>query len=783
MEIVKRDGSRDTVKFDKILRRVQKLKKGLNVEPVYVSQKVVAGLYENMTTVEIDSLLAETSAVLTSEHPDYSILAARIAVSSLHKQTVGFYDTMKILFKANTLSEDFIELVRHHGRTLDDIIDDSRDFQFDYFGFKTLEKSYLLKVNNAIVERPQHIYMRVALALGQKDLDRVKEIYNDMSLKYATHATPTLFNAGLKKQQLSSCFLVAMEEDSIPGIYRTLGDVAVISQHAGGVGLHASNIRAKGSLISGTNGVSNGLRPMLRVFNETARYVDQGGGKRKGSFAIYMELWHADIEDFLELKLAQGKDENRTRDLYLALWVSDLFMERLLADEDWSLFCPTDTPDLQELYDDRSKNEKAFSEAYLKYEKMGLAKKTLKASKLLEKIMDSMAESGTPYIVFKDAANSFSNQKNLGTIKSSNLCAEIIEYSDDKETAVCNLASVALPSFVKGGKKPYFDFKHFGEVVERFIKNLNQVIDINYYPTEKTKRSNLRHRPVGLGWQGLADTLIKMRLPFESEEALKLNREISEYMYYHSVKSSMELAKVDGAYKSFKGSPASKGQLQFDLQGVQPITDLPWDQLREDVKQHGLRNSLLIALMPTASTSSIFGNEECFQPITFNIGKRSVLAGEFIIVNKHLVEELESLGLWNKEMKDKIIENNGSIQTIEEIPLETRELFKTAFEVKQSSIIKMAAERNPFVCQSQSMNLFWKEPSFGKYTTALVKAWKSGLKTGSYYMHTEEKMGAKKVTLNKEITDEALNKTQEELQEQAQMCSIEDPDSCVMCGS
>jgi ribonucleoside-diphosphate reductase alpha chain len=769
MYVVKRNGKKEEVRFDKILQRVKAFTSDLIVEPVSVSQKVVAGLHEGITTKAIDNLLAETASVLASEHPDYAKLAARIAVSSLHKETTTFYQTMKMLYKEGYISDDFIQVVKQNGTVIESAIKYDRDFDFDYFGYKTLEKSYLLKINGKIVERPQHLFMRVAIGVCGSDLDKVFELYDLMSQGYYTHATPTLFNAGTKRPQMSSCFLISMEDDSIDGIYNTLKECALISKHAGGIGLHVHNVRAQGSHIKGTNGTSNGIIPMLKVFNETARYVDQGGGKRKGSIAIYIEPWHADIEAFLDLKKNTGKEEFRARDLFLALWVPDLFMKRVEADQDWSLMCPNECPDLSDSVGD------AFEKLYTKYEKEGKVRKTIKAREIMMRIMESLSETGVPYILFKDAANLKSNQQNIGVIKSSNLCTEILEVSTPEETAVCNLASICLPKFIveKKGKK-YFDFDKLIEVVKVSTRNLNFVIDKNFYPTEKTKRSNMRHRPIGIGVQGLADVFYALGYAYDSQEAKELNKEIFEAMYFGACTSSMELAKEHGAYETFQGSPASQGKLQFDLWGVNPSEKYDWNSLKEEIKQHGMRNSLLIAPMPTASTSQIFGNTEAFEPVTSNIYKRQTLAGEFIVVNKYLVRDLQKLNLWNGVIRDKIISENGSVQNIPEIPANVKEVYKTVWEMSQKVIIDLAADRGPFICQSQSMNLYFAKPNFGAMNSALFYGWKKGLKTGSYYTRSRPAVDAVKVT----------TKIEEKVQQaEALVCSLENPEACEACGS
>jgi ribonucleoside-diphosphate reductase alpha chain len=748
-------------------------------------------------TTELDNLAAETAASLTVAHPDYAILASRIAVSNLHKNTVkSFSATMRKLHQyvdkatgklSPLIADDVMQIIEEHADILDSSIIYDRDYAFDYFGFKTLEKSYLLKIDGKVAERPQHMYMRVAVGIHKHNIDEVIKTYHLMSERWYTHATPTLFNAGTPKPQMSSCFLLTMKEDSIEGIYETLKQTAKISQSAGGIGLAIHNIRATGSYISGTNGTSNGIIPMLRVFNDTARYVDQGGGKRKGAFAIYLEPWHADVFEFLDLRKNHGKEELRARDLFLALWVSDLFMKRVEANEDWSLFCPNEAPGLSECWGE------AFEELYTKYEHEGKARKIVKAQDLWFKILESQIETGTPYMLYKDAANRKSNQQNLGTIKSSNLCTEIIEYTSPDEVAVCNLASLALPRFVIDGK---FDFDKLYEVTYYVTKNLNAVIDNNYYPVEEARVSNMKHRPIGLGVQGLADVFILLRLPFESEMAKMLNKNIFETIYFAAMTASKDLAKEHGPYETFAGSPVSKGIFQFDMWGVTPSDRWDWATLKEEVKRYGVRNSLLVAPMPTASTSQILGNNECFEPYTSNIYSRRVLSGEFIIVNKHLLKDLVQLGLWNNAMKNKIIAANGSIQNIEEIPADIKELYKTVWEIKQRNIIDMAADRGAYICQSQSLNLFVDNPTFSKLTAMHFYGWKKGLKTGMYYLRTKAAAQAVQFTVEKQgskDTEPESPKTQtikqtskiktgiEPTQTNGLSCSMED--GCVICGS
>ena len=754
MYVVKRDGHREPMMFDKITARVRKLCYGLNelVDPVKVAMRVIEGLYDGVTTSELDNLAAEIAATMTTAHPDYARLAARISVSNLHKNTKkSFSEVMHDLYtyvnprtekKAPLIADDVYEVIMANKETLDSTIIYNRDFGYDYFGFKTLERSYLLKINGEIAERPQHMLMRVAVGIHLNDLDAVIETYELMSKKYFTHATPTLFNAGTPKPQMSSCFLLTMKEDSIDGIYDTLKQTAKISQSAGGIGLAIHNIRATGSYIAGTNGTSNGIVPMLQVFNDTARYVDQGGGKRKGSFAIYIETWHADIFDFLDLKKNHGKEEMRARDLFYAMWISDLFMKRVQEDGTWTLMCPNECPGLCDTHSEE------FEALYTKYEAAGKGRKTVKARELWEKILESQIETGTPYMLYKDAANRKSNQQNLGTIRSSNLCTEILEYTSPDEVAVCNLASIALPMFVKNGE---FDHKELFKITKRVTKNLNRVIDRNFYPIKEAENSNFRHRPIGLGVQGLADTFIKLRMPFTSDEAKKLNQDIFETLYFAAVTASMEESQKDGPYKTYKGSPISKGEFQHNLWGIKDEElsgNWDWGKLRKEVKKHGVRNSLLVAPMPTASTSQILGNNECFEPYTSNIYTRRVLSGEFIVVNKHLLEDLVELGLWNDGLKQEIMRANGSIQEIEIIPQDIKELYKTVWELSMKDIIDMSRHRGYFIDQSQSLNLFMEGATMAKLTSMHFYAWKSGLKTGMYYLRTKSAVDAIKFTLD-----------------------------------
>lgn len=776
MKVIKRNGSKEDVSFDKVLQRIRKAARGLQVNPDALAQQVLSQLVDSIRTSELDELTAQLAASLCTNHPDWGTLAARIAISNHHKETsASFSEVVKTLAHqmmpgtdepVSIIHPNLIEVVEAHGAKIDAYIQYDRDYLFDYFGFKTLEKSYLLK-NTAmkVLERPQHMWMRVALGLWwtMDDADskhgltpeirfkRAFETYDLLSQKYFTHATPTLFNAGTPRQQLSSCFLIGMADDSISGIYKTLGDCAAISKYAGGIGLHIHNIRARGSLIKGTNGTSNGLVPMLRVFNNTARYVDQGGGKRNGSFAMYLEPWHADVEDFLKMKLNTGAEEERARDLFYALWIPDLFMERVEADGTWTLFCPNEAPGLADVWGDK------FKELYERYEREGRGRKTVSAQKLWFQILDSQMETGTPYLLYKDACNKKSNQQNLGTIKSSNLCTEIVEYSDKDETAVCNLASIALPAFVVDGT---FDLPKLRDVTRVAVRNLNRVIDINFYPTPETRRSNFRHRPIGLGVQGLADVFAMLGLSWESDEAETLNQLIFEHMYYAAVDESADIARREGAYETFSGSPAWLGKLQPDLWNVTPLSERPkaelkylgehldWTALRMKVRMVGLRNSLLVAPMPTASTSQILGYNECFEPFTSNLYTRRTLAGEFIVVNKYLMRDLMALGIWSDDLKQKIVARNGSVQGIAEIPEDLQARYKTAWELRQRVLIDMAAARGAFICQSQSLNLFVADATYAKLTGMHFHSWKKGLKTGCYYLRTKAPVTAQKFTVD-----------------------------------
>ena len=784
MYVVKRDGRKESVKFDKITARIKKLCYGLNpaVDETKVAMKVIEGLFDGVTTSELDNLAAEVSATMTVSHPDYALLASRIAVSNLHRETEkSFSETMRALYEyidpktgenATLVAEDVYKVIEKNAQYLDSQIIYDRDFSYDFFGFKTLERSYLLKLKGKVAERPQHMLMRVALGIHKEDIDSAIETYHLMSEKWFTHATPTLFNAGTPKAQMSSCFLLTMQNDSIDGIYNTLKQCAKISQSAGGIGLSISNIRAKGSYIKGTNGTSNGIVPMLKVFNDTARYVDQGGGKRKGSFAAYIEPWHADIYDFLDLKKNHGKEEQRARDLFYALWTPDLFMERVEKDEKWTLMCPNECPGLYDSYG------KEFEERYIKYEAEGKGRKTIKARELWNTILESQIETGTPYILYKDACNEKSNQKNLGTIRSSNLCTEIVEYTSKDEVAVCNLASLALPKYIVDGE---FDHQKLFDVTYHVTKNLNKIIDNNYYPVPEARTSNFRHRPIGLGVQGLADAFILLRLPFDSDGARKLNAEIFETIYYAAMTASKDLARENGPYESYEGSPVSEGIFQFDMWGVTPSNRWEWDVLKEEVLKYGVRNSLLLAPMPTASTSQILGNNECFEPYTSNIYTRRVLSGEFIVVNKHLLRDLTDLGLWNDELKNKLMAANGSVQGINEIPDNLKELYKTVWEIKQKAIIDMAADRGAYICQSQSLNLFIENPNFAKLTSMHFYAWKKGLKTGMYYLRTKAARDAIKFTVENAAKQNISAQERMTEQEAEIACSLDNPENCESC--
>ena len=781
MEVVKRDGSSEPVKLDKITARIKKQTWELNadyIDYMEVVKKTISGLHDGITTTELDNLAAETAASMTSSHPDYSLLASRIAITRLYKSVVKpFSKNAKKIYDAGFLSDEVYEIIKNNARKINSMIVGDRDYSIDYFGFKTLERSYLLKVDGKISETPQYLYMRVALGIWGDDWDNVQKTYDMLSGGYFTHATPTLFNAGTRRSQLASCFLIGNKGDSIEGLFDTIKDIAQISKWAGGVGLHVHGVRAKGSFIKGTGGQSDGLVPMMKTYNEVARWINQGG-KRKGSFAMYLEPWHGDIYDFVELRKNHGKEEMRARDLFLAICTPDLFMRRIENDQEWSLFCPNVAKGLSEVYGEE------FEKLYTKYESEGLALKTVKARDLWGHILKAQIETGTPYILYKDACNQKSNQKNIGTIKSSNLCTEIIEYSDDKEQAVCNLASIALNKFVEIPTGPLrsqdkqlrtYDLDELEACAYQVALNLNKVIDVNFYPTKETKKSNMRHRPIGIGVQGLADTFALLGFSFDSEEAKDLNKEIFAAIYHGSMRASIDAAKKDGPYETFKGSPLSEGKFQFDLWGAEPSETWDWDSLRKLAKKHGARNSLLLAPMPTASTAQILGNNECFEPFTTNLYKRNTLGGEFVVINKHLIQDLINLNLWDEDMKLKLYEGNGSIQDIERIPEQVRELYKTVWELSQKTVIDLAADRGIYICQSQSMNLFIPDVNLGKLNSAHFYGWKKGLKTGMYYLRTQSKATALKglgvdLSQNKKNDDQIA-------------CSIDNPEECEACGS
>lgn len=794
MYVLKRDGREESVMFDKITSRISKLCYNLNmdfVDPTAITLKVINGLYPGVTTQELDNLAAETAATMTTKHPDYTILAARIAVSNLQKETKKvFSEVMEDLYTyinprnnkhSPMISEETLNLVKKHAVRLNSAIIYDRDYSYNYFGFKTLERSYLLKITGKVAERPQHMLMRVAVGIHKEDVDSVIETYNLLSEKWFTHASPTLFNAGTTRPQLSSCFLLTMHSDSIEGIYDTLKQCSLISKSAGGIGLNVHCIRATGSYIAGTNGTSNGLLPMLRVYNNTARYVDQGGNKRPGAFAIYLEPWHADIFDFLDCRKNTGKEESRARDLFYAMWIPDLFMKRVEANGDWTLMCPAECPGLSDVWGEE------FEELYTKYEKDGRGRKTMKAQQVWYAIIEAQTETGNPYMVYKDACNRKSNQQNLGTIKCSNLCTEIVEYSSPDEVAVCNLASIALNRYVNVEKKTY-DFKKLEAVTRVAARNLDKIIDVNFYPVPEAETSNRRHRPIGIGVQGLADAFILMRFPFESAEATKLNIDIFETIYYAAVKASCEMAKEKGPYETFPGSPASKGILQFDMWNVKPSSGrYDWDALKEEVKKHGLRNSLLLAPMPTASTAQILGNNEAIEAYTSNIYTRRVLSGEFQVVNHHLLKDLTDLGLWDDDMKNQLIANGGSVQNVDSIPADIKALYKTVWEISQKKVIQMAADRGAYICQSQSLNLHIAEPNYGKLTSMHFFSWKVGLKTGMYYLRTKPAANAIQFTVDKtKLKTKATLPTAAKAEEggtnmAAMVCSLENKDECMMC--
>jgi ribonucleoside-diphosphate reductase alpha chain len=752
MKVKKRNGELEEMRYDKITKRISALCHDLNLEyidPTYITLKVTQGIYDGISTLELDKLAAETAASMTTTHPDYAKLAGRIAVSNLHKSTPNkFSQCIKQLYSFNEpktgkesslISKNLYDFVLENKEVIDSAIDIERDLDFDFFGIKTLERSYLLKIGEKIVERPQYLYMRVAMGICNGDLEMGLRIYDDLSTHLYTHATPTLFNAGTPKAQMSSCFLLANKDDSIEGLFSTIKDVAHISKWAGGIGLHVHNVRAKGAYIKGTGGESDGLIPMMKTYNEIARWINQGG-KRKGSFAIYLEPWHSDVFEFIELRKNTGKEEMRARDLFLAMWTPDLFMKRVEEDGDWSLFTPDEAPGLSDTYD--TPEEKNFTKLYEQYEQEGRARKVVKARKLMDKILEAQMETGTPYMLYKDPANYKSNQKNLGTIKSSNLCTEIIEYSSADEQAVCNLASIALPKYIINGE---FNHELLYETTKQIVRNLNNVIDLNYYPTEETKRSNFRHRPVGLGIQGLADIFCLLGIAFESELADKIQVEIFETIYFAALTSSMEIAQKEGAYETFEGSPLSQGILQYQMWGkTDKDTSGRWDwkSLRKQIIKFGVRNSLLVAPMPTASTAQILGNNEAFEPFTTNLYLRRTLSGEFVVINKHLVKDLLKIGMWNDAIKNKLIMENGSVQNIPEIPTELKEIYKTVWEMSQKRIIQMAANRAVYIDQSQSMNLFMDNVTKPKLLAAHIYGWKMGLKTGMYYLRTRSAVDA-----------------------------------------
>ena len=794
MQVVNRKGEREDVRFDAILEKLTGLTYGLDeqwIDPAHLTKLTIEGLYDGVSTRELDQLAAETAASLASHHPDYSKLAARICVDDLHRSTKSTFSEVVTDLRefidpesgahAPLISEEVYKIIQDNKKVLDEYIDYGRDFNYDYFGFKTLERSYLLKLNGQVVERPQHMLMRVSVGIHHGDIEKALHTYDLMSQGYFTHATPTLFNSGTPTPQMSSCFLLTMQDDSLVGIYDTLKQCALISKSAGGIGLSIHHVRSKGSYIKGTNGESNGIVPMLRVFNDTARYVDQGGGKRKGSIAIYLEPWHPDILAFLDLRKNHGKEELRARDLFYALWTPDLFMERVQDNAEWSFFCPNECPGLQDAYGED------FKKLYESYEAQGLARETVPARSVWDKVVEAQIETGTPYMLYKDAANIKSNQKNLGTIRSSNLCTEILEYTAKDEVAVCNLASIALPRFVKEDSKE-FDFQTLYDVTYHVTGNLNRVIDVNYYPVEEARNSNMRHRPIGLGVQGLADTFAMLGMNFESDEAKKLNKEIFETIYYASCTASKDQAIVEGPYSTFQGSPASKGILQFDLWDMNEHSGMwDWDSLKAEIVEHGMRNSLLLAPMPTASTSQILGNNECFEAFTSNLYVRRTLSGEFIVPNKHLIKDLISEGLWSLEMKDEILRHKGSIQHIAGIPDRLKDLYKTTWEIKQKNVIDMAADRGAYIDQSQSMNIHMTDANSAKVSSMHFYGWKKGLKTGMYYLRTKAAVDAIQFTVEQK---KAEDQTVSGLADRAEItsleaiaCSLDGPDDCLSCGS
>ena len=795
MQVINRNGEREDVRFDAIKEKLAVLAEGLDtrwVDVDLVTKTTIEGLYDGVKTSELDQLAAETAAALASHHPDYSRLAARICIDDLHRSTKDNFseviDDLRTFVDpesgkhAPLISEEVHAIIMANAERLDAHIDYGRDHNYDYFGFKTLERSYLLRLNGEVAERPQHMLMRVAVGIHHENIDRALRTYDLMSKGYFTHATPTLFNSGTPMPQMSSCFLLTMQDDSLNGIYDTLKQCAMISKSAGGIGLSIHHVRAKGSYIKGTNGSSNGIVPMLRVFNDTARYVDQGGGKRKGSIAIYLEPWHPDLLEFLDLRKNHGKEEMRARDLFYAMWTPDLFMKRVEADADWSFFCPNECPGLQDVH------SAEFEALYASYEAQGLARKTMPARHVWDKIVEAQIETGTPYMLYKDAANSKSNQQNLGTIRSSNLCTEIIEYTAKDEVAVCNLASIALPRFVDMDKGA-FDHNLLYDVTYHATGNLNRVIDVNYYPVEEAYNSNMRHRPIGLGVQGLADTFAMLDLAFESDAARQLNKEIFETIYYAACCASLDAAKAEGPYSSFAGSPASEGKLQFDLWGMNDHSGRwDWDQLKDEIVQHGMRNSLMVAPMPTASPSQILGNNECFEPFTSNLYVRRTLSGEFIVLNKHLVRDLIALDLWSVSMKDEILRHKGSIQAIPTIPEHLRVKYKTTWEIKQKRVLELAADRGAYIDQSQSLNIHMVDANPAKVTSMHFAGWRLGLKTGMYYLRTKAAADAIQFTVEqKAAEDQTVSGLQQRAEEADSMeaiaCSLDAPDDCLMCGS
>ncbi|XP_060531598.1 ribonucleoside-diphosphate reductase large subunit [Cylas formicarius] len=796
MYVIKRDGRQEAVHLDKITSRIQKLCYGLNmdfVDPLSITLKVINGLYPGVTTVELDTLAAETAASMTIDHPDYAVLAARIAVSNLHKETKKqFSDVINDLYnivnkqtmkRTTIISDTHYEIIMKNADRLNSVIIYDRDFSYNYFGFKTLERSYLLKINGKISERPQHMLMRVAVGIHGEDIESAIATYNLLSERYFSHASPTLFNAATIRPQLSSCFLLMMPDDSIEGICKCLTQCAFISKSAGGIGINVHNIRAKGSLITGTNGVSNGLVPMLKVFNSMAKYVDQGGNKRPGAFAIYLEPWHADIMEFLNLKKNTGKEELRARDLFYALWIPDLFMKRVESNGVWSLMCPNQCPGLSDCYGEE------FEQLYAKYEEQGLFVRQVPAQEVWRAIISSQVETGTPYMLYKDACNRKSNQQNLGTIKSSNLCTEIIEYTSPDEVAVCNLASIALNMFVSADRQK-FDFHKLKEITKVVTKNLDKIIDINYYPIPEAENSNKRHRPIGIGVQGLADTFILLRLPFESEEAARLNRQIFETIYYGALEASCEIAEKAGPYQTYAGSPVSRGILQYDMWNVTPTDLWNWEELKIKIAQHGVRNSLLVAPMPTASTAQILGNNESIEPYTSNIYTRRVLSGEFQVVNQHLLKDLTDRGLWDDRMKNQILANYGSIQNIPGVPDDLKAIYKTVWEISQKAIINMAADRGAFIDQSQSLNIHVAKPNYGVLTSMHFYGWNKGLKTGMYYLRTKPAANPIQFTVDKSKllvkNGDVKNgdaKNSEDEAAAAMMCSLQNPETCEMCSA